>query len=312
MKKISIYIIAFCLFINTAYITKASSCNTNSINLNINNYDITMKQDILCLMMAYPEYIENIERDDNNYIYLIMKSGKKILYDDKKVKSFEEKLANADLQDTMDQIYPLTAISKLMDKNYDPGRCRSYELLKEVYGSSKNQIEHNLKSVNLKHKYVLFNNNNKAAEALKNTMQELLPLSEKSPIARSCLFPCNGTFNYRLIAGTNRLSPHSFGIAIDLARDNRDYWKWSTPEQGEQRLNSYSKDLVEIFEKNNFVWGGKWGHFDILHFEYRPEIILKAKYFTNKNVDEILWYSEVNSQDTSIKSYIEKIDQLLK
>ncbi len=98
---------------------------------------------------------------------------------------------------------------------------------------------------------------------------------------RKCLFPCSGTFNYRLISGTNRLSPHAFGIAIDLASDKRDYWKWASKEAGEKRLASYSNELVEIFENNGFVWGGKWSHFDILHFEYRPEIILKARYFTN-------------------------------
>ena len=262
--------------------------------------------------MAYPEYIKDIDCGDNNHVYLIMKSGKKILYDDKKVKTSEEKLENADLQDTMEQIYPLTNISKLMNKDYDPGRYRSYDLLKEVYGSSRKQIEGNLKSVNLKYTYVLFNSNNRAAEALESTMQNLIPLSKENQVVRKCLFPCNGTFNYRLVAGTNRLSPHSFGIAIDLASDKRDYWRWSSSKGGEERLNSYSKEIVEAFEKNNFIWGGKWGHFDILHFEYRPEIILKAKYFTNFNDDESTWYKGVDSEDASIKAYIEKINQLLK
>lgn len=197
-----------------------------------------------------------------------------------------------------------------MDKNYDPGRYRSYDLLKEVYGSSRQQIEKNLKSVNLNYTHVLFNNNNKAAEALESTMQNLIPLLKENEAVRRCLFPCMGTFNYRLVAGTNRLSPHSFGIAIDLASDKRDYWKWSSPKQGEERLNSYSKEIVEAFEKNNFVWGGKWGHFDILHFEYRPEIILKAKYFTNFNGDKLNWYKGVNVEETSIKEYIDKINKV--
>lgn len=309
MKKIFIYIITFFLLINSAYIVKASNMNINAESLNANDCDVKMKQDLLCLMMAYPEYIKDIKSDESNYVYLIMKSGKKILYDDKKVKTPEEKLENADLQDTMEQIYPLTNISKLMDKNYDPGRYRSYDLLKEAYGSSKQQIEKNLKSVNLNYTHVLFNNNNKAAEALETTMQNLIPLLKENEAVRRCLFPCMGTFNYRLVAGTNRLSPHSFGIAIDLASDKRDYWKWSSPKQGEERLNSYSKEIVEAFEKNNFVWGGKWGHFDILHFEYRPEIILKAKYFANDNEDKSAWYKGVNVEETSIKEYIAKINK---
>ncbi|NMM64252.1 M15 family metallopeptidase [Clostridium sp. P21] len=312
MKKTLIYIITFFLLVNSTCGVKASAISTNVTGISVNEYDIKMKQDLLCLMMAYPEYIKDIKCDDNNYVYLIMKSGRKILYDDKKVKTPEEKLGNADLQDTMEQIYPLTSISKLMDKNYDPGRYRSYDLLKEVYGSSRQQIEGNLKSVNLKYTHVLFNNNNKAAESLQSTMQNLIPLLKENESVRRCLFPCMGTFNYRLVAGTNRLSPHSFGIAIDLASDKRDYWKWSSPKAGEERLNSYSKEIVEAFEKNNFIWGGKWGHFDILHFEYRPEIILKAKYFTNVNDDKSPWYNGVNLEDASIKEYIDKINQSLK
>jgi hypothetical protein len=34
--------------------------------------------------------------------------------------------------------------------------------------------------------------------------------------------------------------------------------------------------VVEIFEKHGFVWGGKWYHFDNMHFEYRPEIIYSS------------------------------------
>ena len=125
----------------------------------------------------------------------------------------------------------------------------------------------------------------------------------------SILYPASGTYNYRVISGTGRLSPHSYGIAIDLKSDKRDYWKWSSDKQGKERLKDYPKELVEAFEKNNFVWGGKWGHFDILHFEYRPEIILKARYFGNFN-NNSTWYEGVPLDDTT-KKYIEIIDNSL-
>jgi hypothetical protein len=32
-----------------------------------------------------------------------------------------------------------------------------------------------------------------------------------------------------------------------------------------------------VFERQGFIWGGKWWHFDTMHFEYRPEIIAHAK-----------------------------------
>src|SRR3569623_1717748 len=30
---------------------------------------------------------------------------------------------------------------------------------------------------------------------------------------------------------------------------------------------------VAIFERHGFIWGGRWSHFDTMHFEYRPELL---------------------------------------
>jgi hypothetical protein len=34
------------------------------------------------------------------------------------------------------------------------------------------------------------------------------------------------------------------------------------------------KRVIDIFEKEGFIWGGKWTVWDNMHFEYRPELIL--------------------------------------
>jgi hypothetical protein len=49
-----------------------------------------------------------------------------------------------------------------------------------------------------------------------------------------------------------------------------DYWKWSIRIQGQIRLKVYPNEISKVFEKNYFIWGGKWGHFDIMHYEYLP------------------------------------------
>ncbi|NLZ48386.1 MAG: M15 family metallopeptidase [Clostridiales bacterium] len=276
------------------------------------DYVKTMKQDLLCLKMAYPEYIVGIEVKEDGKVYIVMKSGKKIIYDDKKQKSQEEKIANPDLQDMLEQIYPLTTTRKLMDKNFDPGRGRVYELMGEVYGSNEANIKKNLTNVAIGGRYCQFNKNNKAAEFLSAAIKEINELIKNNKQIAAFVYPTSGTFNFRRIAGTNRLSAHSYGIAIDLAGSKWDYWKWATAEQGQKRLSTYPKELVEVFEKNNFVWGGKWGHFDILHFEYRPEIILKAKYFGGKEKDNEKWYYGAPEEDERIKEYIKYIDDTLK
>ncbi|WP_129597891.1 M15 family metallopeptidase [Anaerophilus nitritogenes] len=272
-------------------------------------YEENMKRDLLCLMMAYPEYIINIEKKDEN-VYIIMKSGKKILYDDKRKKSYPEKIDNGDLQDMMEEIYPIDQIDHLMEENFDPGRIRHYDLMKEVYGQTKDDVEKNIINVQTKYQKFPFNKNNQAAKALKEAMDEIEKLIEKNKQIYSFVYPISGTFNYRLILGTYRLSPHSFGTAIDLARDKRDYWKWTTRKEGEKRLLSYPKEIVTIFENNNFIWGGKWGHFDILHFEYRPELILKSKYFGDYHKTTKIWYEGVPNNE-GIKKYITKIENAL-
>jgi hypothetical protein len=182
-----------------------------------------------------------------------------------------------------------------------------------VYGSSKGEIEKNITTVNTSAGRFQFNKNNNAALELKAALNELTPMARSNPKISAGLFPTSGTFNYRFIAGTNRLSPHSFGTAIDLSRDKRDYWQWATREQGEKRLLSYPVEIVEIFEKHNFVWGGKWGHFDILHFEYRPEIITKSRYFGKQGENSpINWYEGAPTEDKAVMNMINVIDEAIK
>ena len=295
MKKILVGILSFLLIFSNIYIIPKAN--------ETNNYERTMKQDILTLMIAYPESVQGVVKE-NDKVYCVMTSGKKILYDDKKEKTHDEKLANADLQDTLEQIYPLNIIENIMEKNFEPGRIRNYELLNEVYGSSKIAIEKNLKPLKYGYTNYQFNSKNNANISLEKALKEVIPLAQSRNDIGAILYPASGTYNYRI-------SAHSYGIAIDLKSDPRDYWKWTSPEKGRSRLLEYPRELIEAFENNNFVWGGKWGHFDILHFEYRPEIIIKAKYFSNSDLDKP-WFHGVLSNDEHIKKCIELIDNTLK
>lgn len=85
------------------------------------------------------------------------------------------------------------------------------------------------------------------------------------------------TFYWRKVRGANRQSAHSYGIAIDINTSNSDYWLWKYPGKHETDKIGYQNriplEVVRVFEKYGFVWGGRWYHFDTMHFEYRPEII---------------------------------------
>jgi hypothetical protein len=65
------------------------------------------------------------------------------------------------------------------------------------------------------------------------------------------------------------------GIAIDIAVKHAHYWQWekSNAQGHDIWRNSIPNTIVAIFEKYGFIWGGKWYHYDTMHFEYRPELI---------------------------------------
>lgn len=266
------------------------------------DYNTHVKQDLLVLMLAYPEQIVDIEKDNKDFIYIVMKNGKKVLYDDKKNKSYDEKFFNADLEDTLSDIYPLNMIEKVMDNNFDPGRIRSYNFLGAVYGENQNDIEKNLKHIYTRYGTVMFSTVNNASEELKAALNDIYNIASGKAIIESYVAPLSGGYNYRYIQDTGLLSAHAYGISIDLNRNDSDYWKWVTKEEGSKRIESYPVEIVNAFENHGFIWGGKWSHFDILHFEYRPEIILKSKLFCeNKKVSQEFWYGDIEVNENSEK-----------
>jgi hypothetical protein len=93
-----------------------------------------------------------------------------------------------------------------------------------------------------------------------------------------------GGYNWRPIKGQRSLSYHSFGIAVDILPKNFEqlnlYWQWVMENQDDwavlpldQRWSPPS-EVIQAFEDNGFIWGGKWTMYDNMHFEYRPEMIL--------------------------------------
>lgn len=290
------------------------NCISMFLNKNVNateenaEYKIMKKRDILTLKIAYPDNIVGVE-NNNNSTYIITNSGAHILYDDKKEKSVDGKLNNPDLQDMLEQQYPLDNIDTVMPDNLDPGRARVYALLNDVYGISQSKIESNLVNVRTGNMNARFNKQNQAAESLKKCMIEINQLIKNNSKIYNFVYPVSGTFNYRYVSGTGRLSAHAFGIAIDLKSDKSDYWKWATRESATKRISIYPKEIVQVFEKNNFIWGGKWSHFDILHFEYRPEVIIKARYTKNNISQNDKWYIGFPETEESINEFIKIIDE---
>lgn len=223
---------------------------------------------------AYPAEIVAVEAEEDKKPVLIhLRNGAKPVFEDFAKKGFEQMLANADVNEMIVQVYPRELEGKSWPENLDPGRFRSTEFLKGVYGSSEEEVRKNLTSVPFCGNKVTFNKRNGASAALAAVGKELEALAEKKPELKRHLKPLGGTFNWRQVAGTENLSAHSFGVAIDLNPAFGSYWRWDKKGSlGDMaRRTAYPEAIVKVFERHGFIWGGKWYHFDMMHFEFRPE-----------------------------------------
>ena len=74
------------------------------------------------------------------------------------------------------------------------------------------------------------------------------------------------------------MSMHAYAAAIDINVRFADYWRWSGGKRETDKVtykNQIPMEIVAVFEKHGFIWGGKWYHYDTMHFEYRPELLVK-------------------------------------
>jgi hypothetical protein len=232
---------------------------------------------VTALATAYPDAFQGMTiRPDGGIV--IGAAGQEFVYDDGLTKSFEERLEHPDIEDMFCQIYPLTNPTDRLPQNFDPGRYRVEPFFLALYGASQSAVAANCVAVEFCGHTVKFNAHCGAASALRAVSNELEKAISQKPGLRAYVDRLAGTFNWRKIAGTQQLSNHSFATAIDLNVAKSAYWRWQKPGQ----LQTFSRkdwpsEIVEAFEHHGFIWGGKWWHFDTMHFEYRPEIIAYAR-----------------------------------
>ena len=214
---------------------------------------------------AYPGF--NIRFEDGK---LIFTDGTIIKCDDNKEKSFVERLDNCDVEDMFSMNYDMGATEPAYLN--DCGRGRNEELFKKMYGNTESAARKNLVSVEWFGQKISFTKVNGAAEQLKKVALEL----QKMPQLRKYLTNAS-SFYWRKVRGANRQSAHSYGIAIDINTTFSNYWLWSNPKCTEtdkiRYVNRIPMEIVKVFEKYGFIWGGRWYHYDTMHFEYRPEFL---------------------------------------
>lgn len=231
---------------------------------------------IACLLAAYPDFLKdapngNSIRSHQNELFefdAALPAG-----------THQWQLSHADLKTQFSQPYPREPLTQAPALNSDPGRLRSAIFFERMYGQSLTQVQKHLTTIDWApcQCKIQFTHRNGAAKALERIGRELARRPELLAYVNQPL----GALNWRNIQGTNRRSMHAYGAAIDfrMPQSLHHYWQWRGCKPGgpcaypaavfsDVRL----QEVVKKFEEHGFIWGGKWYHFDTVHFEFRPEL----------------------------------------
>jgi hypothetical protein len=223
------------------------------------------------LVAAYPAALD---RHDEERIF--WRDGTIMLASDEvKDKSFGQFLKSASILDQFLLPYTMGRPSAPPPVNVDPGRFRNEAFFKKLYGDChKGDVERNLVAITWLPKTwgkaVRVTKAQGVAEHLKEVSEEIDAL----PAAvRAAAYPIAGVLACRPVADTGKMSMHGYAAAIDLNLKFSNYWLWQKKADPIPYRNRMPQEIVDIFERHGFIWGGKWYHYDTMHFEYRPELL---------------------------------------
>ncbi len=178
-------------------------------------------------------------------------------------------------------VEPLTGPPPLLEES----STHCTDVLESLWGRTEGEIrEHGRSTTLLGHRIFV---NNLLVDALASVEKDILRAARRDNSVATWIDGLDVIYSFvdRGIAGSDTRSHHAFGLAVDLVPSSYEgldvYWRWSRVynRDGWDRIPleqrwSPPQAVIEIFEKHGFVWGGKWAHFDNIHFEYRPEILL--------------------------------------
>lgn len=217
------------------------------------------------LQIAYPKYVKEVKSK-----YIAWQDGSRIPIDG----PLPLLDRAADLFYGMDRSYGSISKKEVKRKHYTA-------VFKKMYGRSKSEVKKNLVTIYWMPKvfgkrYPL---EVTTINGIDKKLRRISARLEKLPSSYyKFLDHPAGSFYWRNVLGESYLSTHSFGIAIDINSQYSNYWAWDVkklkrPIQSLKPHHKVPLQIVKIFEKEGFIWGGRWYYYDTMHFEYRPELM---------------------------------------
>jgi hypothetical protein len=194
--------------------------------------------------------------------YVVLPDKQRYLYtfSDQAQKPLEHRLRFPDVRDMFSLRYPRGPIQPITTTDDDPGRIRHYPIFDATY-----PIKELKRARFFGHDIKL---QKRVVPALERVQKRLEKAAAKDPSLALFWKKLGGAYEDRPVAGTPLPSAHSYGIAIDLNPEQSSFWR-----RQPQWQNKIPQAIVDAFEAEGFIWGGRWFHFDTAHFEYRPELL---------------------------------------
>ena len=236
---------------------------------------------VLAFVQAYGPLIDSVTYSDEDIVFTL--GSRPIHFQDGRM--LEE--GRLDRREDCDPIFYRYSLESLTEppplSEESPTYCT--DLLESLWGRTDDQIRsHGGSTTFLDHRMFV---NNLLVDALAAVERDVREAATGDASVATWIDELDITYSFidRGIAGSPTRSHHAWGMAVDLVPKSYGgravYWQWSQVYDNEgwhriplERRWSPPQAVIEAFEEHGFVWGGKWTHFDNMHFEYRPEILL--------------------------------------
>ena len=276
MKKVLIAILVLFIFVGCAIKP------VNNVEVPEPEHAKYEQLEVDALVEEYASFIREVVQMENDVAFLI---GETWIYFQEGRMLSKESSQYLDRYQSLFYDYPIGRLTKLPE--YQELTVRSPDFLNHLFGTTEIRLRDQCYWVPfLDHNAYM---NQFCEKALKNVEMEILQAAESDQEVQAFIENLKTIYSFqqRNIRGTENVSYHSYGLALDLVPISYDRkhanWIWSTAFIEEWHLIpleerwSPPQAVIDAFEKNGFVWGGKWSHFDNIHFEYAPEIISMAQ-----------------------------------
>ena len=254
------------------------------IRLPLDEDDLRNDPRVRAFLGAYGPFIDSVTYSDEDVVFAL--GSRPIHFQGGRM--LEE--GSLDRREDCNSIFYRYSLGPLTEPAPLPEETPTYctDVLESLWGRSDEQIRsHGQSIIFLDHRMFV---NKLLIDPLAAVEREILEVAKDDSSVATWIDEMDITYSFinRGIAGSPTRSQHSWGMAVDFVPNSygrlQVYWRWSRvyDREGWHRIPleqrwSPPQVVIEIFEKRGFVWGGKWAHFDNIHFEYRPEILLYSQ-----------------------------------